>query len=80
MAKRYCGPCDELVKGRECPKCGADTDAAVTRATWQEHVCHDMNPPFGGPCPACESEKAEAERKDKALWVIRSHGRPVSNR
>jgi len=26
MAKRYCGMCDELVNGRECPKCGADTD------------------------------------------------------
>lgn len=26
---RYCGPCDAWVKGRECPKCGADTDAAV---------------------------------------------------
>lgn len=27
MSKRYCGMCDEWVKGRECPKCGADTDA-----------------------------------------------------
>lgn len=34
MAKRYCGPCDEIVTGRECPKCGADTDKidAVTAA------------------------------------------------
>lgn len=28
MTKRYCGMCDEWVKGRECPKCGADTDKA----------------------------------------------------
>jgi len=27
MTKRYCGMCDEWVKGRECPKCGADTEA-----------------------------------------------------
>jgi hypothetical protein len=27
MAKRYCPFCDEKVIGRECPKCGADTDA-----------------------------------------------------
>lgn len=27
MAKHYCGMCDAWVKGRECPKCGADTDA-----------------------------------------------------
>lgn len=26
MAKRYCGMCDKLVTGRECPLCGADTD------------------------------------------------------
>src|SRR3990167_3804377 len=24
------------------------------------HVCHDRNPPFPGPCPACESERGEA--------------------
>lgn len=27
--RRYCGPCDRWVVGRECPACGADTDAAV---------------------------------------------------
>lgn len=27
-AKRYCGMCDEWVSGKECPKCGAATDAA----------------------------------------------------
>ena len=27
MSKRYCGMCDAWVKGHECPKCGADTDA-----------------------------------------------------
>lgn len=27
-AKRYCGMCDEWVRGMECPKCGADTDKA----------------------------------------------------
>lgn len=26
--RRYCGMCDEWVTGRECPKCGADTDKA----------------------------------------------------
>lgn len=36
---RYCGMCDEWVKGRECPKCGADTDAPE-RATG---------------CPECDS-------------------------
>lgn len=25
-AKRLCMPCDELVTGKECPKCGADTE------------------------------------------------------
>lgn len=24
---RYCGPCDKWVIGKECPRCGADTDA-----------------------------------------------------
>jgi hypothetical protein len=24
---RYCGPCDKWVVGKECPLCGADTDA-----------------------------------------------------
>lgn len=37
--RRYCGMCDEWVKGRECPKCGADTDAPE-RATG---------------CPECDS-------------------------
>jgi hypothetical protein len=27
MARRYCGMCDQMVRGRECPQCGADTDA-----------------------------------------------------
>jgi RNA polymerase subunit RPABC4/transcription elongation factor Spt4 len=26
MAKRYCIPCDRLVKGKECKWCGADTE------------------------------------------------------
>jgi hypothetical protein len=26
MAKRYCGPCDKWVKGKECKWCGADTE------------------------------------------------------
>lgn len=26
--KRYCGMCDAWVRGKECPKCGADTDKA----------------------------------------------------
>jgi hypothetical protein len=25
--KRYCAPCDTWVTGKECPACGADTDA-----------------------------------------------------
>jgi hypothetical protein len=29
--KRYCGMCDAWVTGRECPKCGADTDVANHR-------------------------------------------------
>lgn len=31
--KRYCGPCDAWVPERECPACGADTDAAEKLAT-----------------------------------------------
>ena len=31
MAKRYCGMCDAWVNGRECPKCGADTDAPIKK-------------------------------------------------
>jgi hypothetical protein len=68
MARRYCGPCDRVVKGRECPRCGADTDSipkpepvdlmdALRRALprlW--HTCHDMNPPHPGPCVACAAE------------------------
>jgi hypothetical protein len=70
--KRYCGMCDRMVSGRECPRCGADTDAldkaepevidlmdALRRALpkiW--HTCHDMNPPFPGPCAACERERS----------------------
>src|SRR5688500_11724918 len=55
--KRYCGMCDKMVKGRECPLCGADTDA------WPKaihHTCHDMNPPLPGPCSACEQERSES--------------------
>lgn len=29
MTLRYCPMCDEWVKGKECPKCGADTDKAA---------------------------------------------------
>ena len=29
--KRYCGMCDKWVKGRECPLCGADTDAPIKK-------------------------------------------------
>jgi hypothetical protein len=58
MARRYCGMCDELVNGRECPKCGADTDA-WPRAV--HHTCHDMQPPFSGPCAACKREHADAQ-------------------
>lgn len=25
-ARRYCPPCDRLVLGDECPRCGADTE------------------------------------------------------
>lgn len=25
----------------------------------REHTCHDMNPPFPGPCAACEMERRE---------------------
>lgn len=25
----------------------------------QPHTCHDMNPPFPGPCAACQREQAE---------------------
>lgn len=69
--KRYCGMCDEMVVGLECPRCGADTDAvvdlikALRRAMpphW--HTCHDMNPPFPGPCTACETERAAAKESD----------------
>ena len=33
---RYCGPCDRLVQGLECPHCGADTDRTRPRLTRQE--------------------------------------------
>jgi len=25
--KRFCEPCEAVVQGRECPRCGADTTA-----------------------------------------------------
>jgi hypothetical protein len=28
---------------------------------WPEHTCHDMNPPFPGPCRACEFERSSEE-------------------
>ena len=57
--KRYCGMCDMWVNGRECPRCGADTDAPERTARRRDehpHTCHDMNPPFPGPCRACVLE------------------------
>jgi hypothetical protein len=51
---RYCGMCDRMVVGRECPFCGADTDAMPRT----HHTCHDMNPPFPGPCAACAEDRA----------------------
>ncbi len=32
---RYCGPCDAWVRGRQCPQCGADTDAPVKDLTYE---------------------------------------------
>lgn len=61
MSKRYCGMCDCMVKGKECPLCGADTDVVPrSKPRRLEHVCHDMQPPFAGTCAACEHERAEA--------------------
>jgi hypothetical protein len=37
-----------------------ETATPAAPAPAQEHTCHDMNPPFPGPCHACEIEKAEA--------------------
>lgn len=36
-AKRYCGMCDRLVEGEECPHCGADTDR-IRKLTRQEQL------------------------------------------
>ena len=30
--QRYCGMCDAWVRGKECPHCGADTDAGAPDA------------------------------------------------
>jgi len=30
--RRYCGPCDRWVVGRECPACGADTETGRQEA------------------------------------------------
>lgn len=38
-AFRYCPMCDDLVRGDECPECGADTETIRTRkATRQEQL------------------------------------------
>lgn len=37
MTLRYCGPCDALVKGDPCPRCGADTER-VKKLTRQERL------------------------------------------
>lgn len=67
--RRYCGMCDQMVDGLECPRCGADTDpcanlinalqnAFVREVDHGPHTCHDMNPPHPYPCKACEVERA----------------------
>ena len=34
--RRYCGPCDAWVKGRECPQCGAETDKPARQTDERE--------------------------------------------
>lgn len=61
MTRRYCGMCDKLVpaRERECRACGADTDPWPDDQPNYDHTCHDMQPPFPGPCAACDRERAE---------------------
>lgn len=59
-SSRYCEMCDKRVKGKECPLCGADTRAIPRPTPRAQHTCHDMQPPFAGPCGACEQEQAAA--------------------
>jgi hypothetical protein len=59
------------VKGRECPLCGADT----LELPDSPHTCHDMNPPFPGPCGACEREQAE-DRAAAVLWDALRRSKP----
>jgi hypothetical protein len=40
--KRYCGPCDEMVKQNPCERCGADTDP------WPDGGDDPLDPTFRG--------------------------------
>ncbi len=50
--KRYCGPCDDIVKANPCERCGADTDL------WP--IDAEPEPVFRG------REKAGLEREQQA--------------
>jgi predicted RNA-binding protein with PUA domain len=38
MNRRYCEMCDRMVKGRECPLCGADTRSLKTARPWPQRA------------------------------------------
>lgn len=82
--ERYCGMCERWFPvrvGKECPECGFDLsepianlmDALRVALPRDQHVCHDMQPPFAGPCAACEHERAEAEALDAAVYPTAVH-------
>lgn len=50
---------------------------ALRKSVPRDHVCHDMNPPFSGPCKACEIEKTAAltppaatpQEPERCVWT-----------
>lgn len=57
MSKRYCEMCDRMVKGKECPLCGADTQPLAKAVPWPSKVLSDE-----GADEAQERREALAER------------------
>jgi hypothetical protein len=53
--------CRHFGHGSVCIACVEAAIDYLGNAAMEPHTCHDMNPPFPGPCRACETERQNAK-------------------
>lgn len=54
----------------ECDGCAAASLLLRLLDAQSEHTCHDMNPPFPGPCAACAKEQHESKVEQSLEHVL----------